>query len=241
MTHINETLWQRLQSFAINDPEAGLTFTQRLANENNWSLSYAERVVEEYKKFLYLCCTGDEPATPSDAVDQAWHLHMIYTKSYWEELCGQVLTKPLHHQPTKGGITEAAKFDYQYQLTLQRYAEEFGEEAPTDIWLAPERRFKETNFKRVNADKYVVLPRKLLRYLSIVIVAVAGVIHTAISGQLAPLIIALFFSVVLLAFEINGGGGSGCSGGSCGGGCGGDSGCGSGCGGGGCGGGCGGD
>ena len=32
---------------------------------------------------------------PSDEVDQAWHLHLVYTRSYWGEFCPNVLGKPL--------------------------------------------------------------------------------------------------------------------------------------------------
>jgi len=49
--------------------------------------------------------------TPSDTVDQAWHLHLIYTGHYWEELCGKVLGLQLHHEPSAGGAVEGGKYE----------------------------------------------------------------------------------------------------------------------------------
>jgi hypothetical protein len=239
MTVTNQQLWQRIQAFAINDPNAAFSFTQRLTRENNWTAEFAERVVEEYKKFIYLTCTGEAPATPSDAVDQAWHLHLAYTKSYWQELCGHILGRPLHHNPTKGGESEAVKFDHQYQLTLQRYQEEFEQEAPADIWPAPEKRFADDDFKRVNLKTHIAWSKKKLRNIVAVLTALLGAAAWQISSQVAFLILGCIVAVVITALNYGGGGspGSGCSGGGCGTGCGRD-GCGGGSGCGGCGGGC---
>jgi hypothetical protein len=32
--------------------------------------------------------------TPSEQVDQVWHLHLTYTRSYWDEFCPNVLGQP---------------------------------------------------------------------------------------------------------------------------------------------------
>src|SRR5581483_11477810 len=78
-------LWARLQGFEIDEPAAALDFTGRLARENRWSRDFARRVVEEYKRFAFLAMAAGHPVSPSDQVDQAWHLHLIYTQSYWDE------------------------------------------------------------------------------------------------------------------------------------------------------------
>jgi len=99
---MNTALWQKLESFPLDDPSSGLRFSDRLARENGWSAAHSSGVIAEYRKFLYLCATAGHPVTPSDAVDQAWHLHLCYTQSYWDDLCGDILRFPLHHGPTKG-------------------------------------------------------------------------------------------------------------------------------------------
>src|SRR6185436_12357785 len=97
-------LWRAIESFQIGPPDCDLPFGARLARENGWSLPFAARVIAEYKRFVFLAATAPHPVTPSDSVDQAWHLHLLYSESYWSELCGQVLRRPLHHGPTRGGV-----------------------------------------------------------------------------------------------------------------------------------------
>src|SRR5690349_17042407 len=117
----NNQLWNRLSAFQIDDPSSTFQFTNRLARDNGWSLGYTERVVAEYKKFLFLCCMSQSGVTLSDPVDQAWHLHLTYTKSYWIELCRDTLGKEIHHNPTKGGSDEAKKFNRYYSETRELY------------------------------------------------------------------------------------------------------------------------
>ena len=142
-TAVRDPLWTRLLAFELDDPQATLTFTRRLARENGWSVGYASRVVAEYKRFVYLAITAGHEVTPSDEVDQAWHLHLTYTRSYWDGLCGDVLGRPLHHGPTKGGEVEGERFERQYEETLASYRQAFGEEPPSDIWPPASVRFGE--------------------------------------------------------------------------------------------------
>jgi hypothetical protein len=61
-------------------------------------------------------------------------LHLTFTQSYWNDLCGRVLERPLHHNPSKGGAAEAERLREQYVHTLQLYREEFGYDAPVRYW-----------------------------------------------------------------------------------------------------------
>lgn len=242
MINDNEKLlWKQIQDFPLDDPSSALTFTQRLARENNWSIHFAERVTTAYKNFIFLCMVSTQQVTPSDAVDQAWHLHMTYTQSYWDELCGKVLGKPLHHHPTKGGAHESEKFFNQYDATLQLYREKLGEEPPEDIWPPSEQRFASGDFIRVDRSEHWVLkkPERKNVIWAIALNVSAAVIFFS-SGNWAFLVFTGFMAVILLTPSSAGRAGSSGCGGGCSGvghsGCGGDSGCGSGCGGG-----CGGD
>lgn len=118
-------------AFHFDNTGDALTFTQRLARENGWSLGFAQRVVEEYRRFLYLALRASHSVTPSDAVDQAWHLHLVYSRSYWDELCAHVLQHPLHHGPTRGGRTEDNRFLDAYEATRDSYRRCFGSEPRT--------------------------------------------------------------------------------------------------------------
>ena len=110
MTSEQLALWQRIASHPLDDPAAPLPFSLRLAKENTWSLGFVRRAVEEYRRFAFLAVAAGHPVSPSDAVDQVWHLHLLYTHDYWGEFCPNVLRTPLHHGPTRGGAKEGAKF-----------------------------------------------------------------------------------------------------------------------------------
>ncbi len=133
----HQELWSRLLQFQFDEPGTALPFSRRLARENSWGQRHTIRVIQEYRRFLFLAMTAGHPVTPSVEVDQAWHLHLTYTRSYWDELCPKVLCGPLHHQPTKGGNKEGAKFQDWYARTLQSYQAAFGVAPPADIWPAP--------------------------------------------------------------------------------------------------------
>ena len=160
-------LWHRLADYEIGPDEAAFTFAQRLARENRWSAEYAARVIRDYKRFCWLACAAGHEVTPSDAVDQAWHLHLTFTRDYWERFCPEVLHMPLHHGPTAGGATERTRYYDQYAQTLASYVTHFGEPAPTDIWPAAHRRFVvDPRGVRVNPADVAIVPRRRLMILA---------------------------------------------------------------------------
>ena len=145
----NRELWTKIKLFKLDVDQAHFSFSQRLARDNNWTHEFALKVVEEYRRFIYLCCISEgQMITPSDAVDQAWHLHLTYTKSYWNDFCKYTLEQEIHHNPTKGGHKEREKFTNCYDLTFELYRQEFGEEPKEHIWWNSQKRFKEVDFKR---------------------------------------------------------------------------------------------
>lgn len=153
-------LWERVRAHRFDDPAASLTFTARLARENGWRVGYASRVVDEYRRFAFLAVTAGCSMTPSEDVDQAWHLHLVYTRDYWGTFCEEVLRAPLHHGPTRGGASEADRYDVQYRRTVDAYARAFGADPPLDIWPDPSRRFGEDlSWRRVNLSRNWVIPK----------------------------------------------------------------------------------
>lgn len=152
----NDPLWQQIRDFPLDEADSRLPFTRRLARENDWSLAFALRVVAEYRRFLYLGQRAGHPVTPSDEVDQAWHLHLIYTHSYWQDLCADVLGGPFHHGPTRGGGEEREKYHELYALTLESYRRLFGEQPPEDIWPSAEERFTIDALRVRRRDAWVI-------------------------------------------------------------------------------------
>lgn len=147
-------------AFELDDPDAQLPFTARLAREQGWTHVFAGRVVEEYKRFVALAMLAGHPVTPSDQVDQAWHLHMVYTKSYWHGLCRDVLGRELHHSPTTGGAEEDGKFFDWYGKTLESYVRVFRSNPPPDIWPPAGERFANAACGRwVNIADFWLVPK----------------------------------------------------------------------------------
>ena len=64
-------LWPSLQEFRVDESSTPLSFVKRLARENRWPVKYAERVFNEYKRFVFLAVAAGHRVTPSDEVDQA--------------------------------------------------------------------------------------------------------------------------------------------------------------------------
>lgn len=155
-------LWRRLEGFEVSPPDAVFSFTRRLARENGWSFDFARRVFAEYRRFVYLCVVAGREMTPSDAVDQAWHLHLTYTRSYWQTLCRGVLGRPLHHEPTRGGAAERDRFEANYLATLGAYVREFAELPPDDIWPDAEARFAAPAWRRIDPREHLVIDRRRL-------------------------------------------------------------------------------
>jgi len=159
MTSEQGTLWKRIKNFEIGDPRSQFSFSDRLARENGWSLEYALRVIHEYKKFIFLICIADHPCSPSEEVDQAWHLHLLYTVSYWEDFCDKTLGRKIHHGPTKGGTEEKAKHFDLYEKTLNSYSDTFEMNPPSDIWPDTESRYRYFRYQRVNLHTHRIIRR----------------------------------------------------------------------------------
>ena len=46
----NQSLWNKIQRFEFDDPKATITFSKKLADQQRWSASYTQRVIEEYRR-----------------------------------------------------------------------------------------------------------------------------------------------------------------------------------------------
>ncbi len=154
-------LWKRLAAYEVGPKGASLSFAARLARENRWSEAHAQLVIQEYKRFCYLAVTAGQQVTPSDAVDQVWHLHLTYSRDYWQEFCPNVLRADLHHGPTAGGTVERARYYDQYAATLASYETAFDAVPPIDIWPDAARRFGfDPKGLRVNPQDVMILDRR---------------------------------------------------------------------------------
>jgi hypothetical protein len=173
------TTWTRLSSLDFDAADAAFPFSARLARENQWPRVFAARAIEEYRKFCFLAVHAGHPVTPSDEVDQVWHLHLTYSQHYWHSLCRDTLGTPLHHGPTEGGAAEDGKFRDWYYNTLASYRRYFGE-PPEDLWPSAEERFDTRHeFVRIDRRDVMTLDRKRLEHGAVAALAGVGVLAVA--------------------------------------------------------------
>ena len=164
-------LYQAIQNVNLDKGGHLGHFNSQLAQENTWSGTYAAAVIVEYRRFLLLSCLDEQPIRASDAVNQAWFLHMRFSHSYWDDLCGKVLRRPLYHEP----LTAADKNQQlrtQYQRALERYKEVFEVDPPEDIWpnIGEFLELEQTaTFQRVDTRFYVWKPANNLKASNITI------------------------------------------------------------------------
>ena len=163
MTTEQAELYSKIRHFQFDEPGTCVTFATRLSMENDWHADYVIRVVTEYRRFIFLAIVSEHPVTPSDQVDQVWHLHLQSTRSYWDRFCNQTLQQHLHHTPTQGGADELEKYVAWYENTLESYRMFFGCGAPVDIWPVTTERFNQIHFVRVNRDNSWIVSKVIWR------------------------------------------------------------------------------
>lgn len=157
-TDAARALWERIARHRFETGVA-FDFTRRLARDKGWSLAFARGAVDEYRRFAFLCVGAPAPRTPSEEVDEVWHLHLLYTRDYWDAWCGEVLQAKLHHDPTPGGPAAQATYRAQYAATLAAYEAAFGS-PPVAYWPATWLRFRRRpRFRGVDTDHALVLPK----------------------------------------------------------------------------------
>jgi len=182
--HPADGLWQKIEQFQLDDPNATFPFSRKLAKENNWDANFAQEAIKEYRRFVYLCCISPIGASPPEIVDQVWHLHLCYTVNYWEDFCENVLQQKLHHHPSSGGPGEQQRHQEWLQYTLGLYRQTFNEDPPQHIWNPPPIQNKPGLFRRF-FRKCTILSFLILPVIPLVLIFVIFIhaIGRAISGK----------------------------------------------------------
>src|SRR5689334_22386491 len=108
LTQEQADLLRRIDEHRFDSDSATQRFEDRHMSENGWSSEFAGRAIREYRRFAFIAAAGGHPVTPSDVVDEVWHLHLLYTRYYWDVFCGEVLRTRLHHDPATGETHEGA-------------------------------------------------------------------------------------------------------------------------------------
>lgn len=128
-------LWTRIEAMVLDDPDGDLPYSVKLAEAQRWTPEHTSAVIEEYKRFIYLAMIDASETTPSPDIDEAWHLHLTYTKHYWGEMCDRILKRPFHHVPCSNRA-DMSRYHSQYEATKRLYRQEFDADPPRDVWPA---------------------------------------------------------------------------------------------------------
>jgi uncharacterized protein (TIGR04222 family) len=183
-TDAERALWARIAAHPFADPTQGLDFRRRLAREQGWAPAEADAVIGEYRRFCFLACVAGHPVTPSDEVDQVWHLHLTCTEDYWLRFCPEVLRQSLHHGPTRGGPAEDRRYREQYAATLAAYERAFGP-PPERWWPGTRERFaRPDRWVRVDRARHWLLPKPTpRRVLGVGLAAAAWLVSAGLAGS----------------------------------------------------------
>ncbi len=112
-------------------------FADKLARKLGWSVPFALRAIDEYKKFVYLGLVAEFPVTPPKVIDQVWHEHLLFSRGY-RAFCTDVLRRDFDHHPELVPLEEqTAVFRSQYEATRELYRTEFNREPPAESWGIP--------------------------------------------------------------------------------------------------------
>ena len=183
-------LWQAINAYKLDNADAAFPFSRRLARDNGWSHRRALSAIAEYKRFIYLICHAAtiQPGTvltPSEDVDEVWHLHLIYTQDYWDRFCYETLGRRIHHGPTKGGMAEGDKYLECYRRTLALYEQEFGP-PPSAIWPDEATRFQPATIRRIDTSQTLCLPKRQV-FLCLGVATPLGLAGCGLTARLASL------------------------------------------------------
>lgn len=137
LNYQDNALWLRIENYAIDDAKAVIPFSKKIAQTENWTEDFSCHAIQEYKRFIYLCCISKNGASPSIVVDKVWHMHLLYTMEYWKNFCPNILQRELHHFPNVGGIIDYNKHQDWYLETLILYIRVFKQNPPAKFWRIP--------------------------------------------------------------------------------------------------------
>jgi hypothetical protein len=123
-----------MENFSLDEPTSPQPFSEKLRKDHGWSREFTHRAIDEYKRFIILLATCSEEVTPSTIVDQVWHKHLTYTKSYWDGMCRNILKRDIHHEPGGGSESDNGRYQSQYRYAHIMYERTFEAKPPKDIW-----------------------------------------------------------------------------------------------------------
>lgn len=110
------------------------SFVHNVRKDGDWTDESANRLVEEYRRFLYLKARSGGQLTPPTVIDKVWHLHLAMGDDFEARFCKQIGIKMTHDAGMSRDEALAS-----YTRGYEAYPLEFGEKPPDDIWPTPSK------------------------------------------------------------------------------------------------------
>jgi len=126
-----DPLWLKLNMMNAQGMQAFAPVMQMMEKQMGANAEMAARVIEEYRKFLFLAMRAGHQVIPPGLINDVWMMHMQNTQNFWEQLSQMMTERPAvggMDAKTMGSVAEA------WTQTLQSYEKFFGTKPPTDIW-----------------------------------------------------------------------------------------------------------
>ena len=126
-----DPLWLKINTMNAEGLAAFAPLLQTLEVQMGQSASMAQRIIEEYRKFLFLAMRAGHQVIPPGPVNDAWMAHIESMQGYWETLAQMISERPL----VGGGEARSfASATDAWKATLESYERIFGTKPPMDIW-----------------------------------------------------------------------------------------------------------
>ncbi|WP_421694126.1 hypothetical protein [Aestuariivirga sp.] len=128
-----DPLWLKLNMMNADGLQAFAPLMEAMQKQMGQNAETTQRVIEEYRKFLFLAMRAGHQVIPPGPVNDAWMMHIQTAQNYWENL-GQMIGE----RPMAQGLDarQFASMADTWKATLESYEKIFGMKPPKDIWGA---------------------------------------------------------------------------------------------------------
>lgn len=165
----DQALWARIAAFNFPNDDQGHGLADRLRNETGWPDARVAVAMTEYRRFLYLYgLSKTARRVPGGALDRVWRVHRADATGY-DAACQALFGRTLPYSDRVTGRDQ--------ELIRKAYRKEFGSPAPAAFWPDPNAR---------------------LFRVAAVILALAGLVLTVVSGSFWPLALGMVIAVTVL-------------------------------------------
>ena len=127
-----DPLWLKLNMMNAEGLQAFAPVMEAMQKQWGQNAEMAQRIIEEYRKFLFLAMRAGHQVIPPGPVNDVWMMHLQNAQNYWENLGKMIGDRPM----AQGGADPKnfASMADAWKATLDSYEKIVGRKPPMDIW-----------------------------------------------------------------------------------------------------------